>query len=156
MRLRFWYAALVMSLCHMFTYGQSAPWPPQYKEGGTASDIRGPDGIQYPNWLRAGVQEGIPVVPAVIDLTTLQPNTDIADDLEAAILQAGTAGGGAILLGSGTFDISRTIVLDQDGVVIRGQGQGQTILRYTHSISAGEIRQISPEPGDPAIGDQWL
>ena len=40
-----------------------APWPPQYKAGGTPADVLGPDGrTWFPNWTAVGVQGGIPDV----------------------------------------------------------------------------------------------
>jgi hypothetical protein len=98
-----------------------------------AADITGPDGIDYPDFTRAGVPGGIPQVPVVIDATTLGATPDDGNDdsaaIQAAVLVASAQGGGAVLLPAGEYHLDRTVVIDRDNVVIRGADPQRTIIR---------------------------
>jgi len=122
------------------------PWPSQYKlkpedrDRLTAADVVGPDGVVYPNWKQVGVQGGIPDVPVVATLEDYgaKAETDISDALQRACREVGDGGGGAILIGKGTFYLDRPVTIRQNGVVIRGCGREKTrlVFRY-HSGKAG-------------------
>ncbi len=61
-----------------------------------------------------------------------------ADDTAAfakAIDQALAAGGGAVLVPQGTYRINGMIHLKHDGVVLRGEGRGKTVLDFSKSLS---------------------
>jgi len=113
------------------------PWPPQYKAGGTAADVLGPDGrTWFPDWTYAGVQGGIPDVAPFARIEDFGGRADDdADDaaaLQAACQAAGLAGGGAVLLGEGTYHLDRKVLITLSGVVIRGAGRDRTriVIRY--------------------------
>ncbi len=113
------------------------PWDPQYKSGGTAADVLGPDGkIWFPDWTKTGVQGGIPEVRAV---TTLRQHGGLPDDgrddadaLNKACEAAAKAGGGAVLLDAGEYHLEAKVVIRGSGVVIRGRGRDRTkvVIRY--------------------------
>ncbi len=113
------------------------PWPAQYKAGGTAADVLGPDGrTWFPDWTYAGVQGGIPDVRPFAPIEDFggraDDDADDAEALEKACDAAGRAGGGAVLLGEGTYYLDRKVLITSNGVVIRGAGRDKTkiIIRY--------------------------
>jgi len=115
----------------------ATPWPPQYKAGGTRADVLGPDGrTWFPDWTYAGVQGGIPEVGAFAPIDQFGGRADDgADDgeaLQAACDAAGRAGGGAVVLGEGTYYLDRKVLITSSGVVIRGAGRDRTkvVIRY--------------------------
>lgn len=115
---------------------QDLPWVPQYKRGGTPADVAGPDGIIYPNWAKVGVQGGIPAVKAFAAVeqygATANDHKDDSVALQTACDAAGRAGGGAVILGEGTYQLDQKTVIKYNGTVIRGQGADRTrlIVRY--------------------------
>ncbi len=131
------------------------PWESSYKltadDELTAADIVGPDGIVYPDWTRAGVQGGIPDVPVVARIEDFGaiPDDDLddADALEAACRHVGEQGGGAVLLGEGTWHLDRPITVRHDGVVIRGLGADRTRIIFRYGLGEDGIRFFTPEPG---------
>ena len=118
------------------------PWPSEYKlkpgdqEKLTAAGVVGPDGVVYPNWRQVGVKGGIPDVPVVLALAELgaKPETDISGLLQQAAEQVGEKGGGAILIGEGTFYLDRPVSVAHSKVVIRGSGRDGTRLVFRYSI----------------------
>lgn len=137
------------------------PWTGQYKlkptDKLTAADIAGPDGIVYPNWTQVGVQGGIPDVPVVVKLANLgaKPDSDIADLLDQACREAGQKGGGAVLIGEGTFRMSHPVTIRDNGVVIRGMGKDKTKLVYDNPVGqpGTDVGIYWPRPGAPAGPD---
>jgi len=101
------------------------PWPAQYKikpnETGwlTPADVVGPDGIVYPNWTRCGVQGGIPDVKPFATVEKYggraDDDGDDAEALERACETAGQRGGGAVMLGEGTYYLDRPVTVRHDG-----------------------------------------
>jgi hypothetical protein len=137
------------------------PWPGQYKlkptDKLTAADVVGPDGIVYPNWRNVGVQGGIPDVPVAVKLADLgaRPDTDIADILDQACREAGKKGGGAVLVGEGTFRMSHPVTVRDSGVVIRGMGKDKTKLVYDNPVGqpGADVGLYWPKAGEPAGPD---
>ena len=136
------YRSLLMCFFMFFSGSPSAgaqdqPWEPQYKRGGTQADVVGPDGIMYPNWTKVGVQGGIPNKKpfAAVEQYGAAADDDKDDSaaLQKACNAAGKAGGGAVVLGKGTYHIDSKILIEHNGVVIRGQGTDKTrlIVRYS-------------------------
>lgn len=117
----------------------------------TPADVLGPDGIVYPNWRNVGIPGGIPKVPVVIRLDDLgaRPQTDISALLAQALDQAAAKGGGAILIGEGTYHLDKPVIIRQSGVVIRGAGKDKTrlIFRYGLDDSGAKLPGGWPEPG---------
>lgn len=138
----------ILLLLVLFAGGQaigaepSPPWEGQYKikpdqkERLTAADVVGPDGVVYPNWTLCGVQGGIPQVRAAATLEHFGGKADDELDdsraLDRATRTVGSQGGGAVVLGAGTYYLDRPVTIRHDKVVIRGQGREKTrvVFRY--------------------------
>jgi hypothetical protein len=137
------------------------PWPPQYRSGGTPADILGPDGrTWFPNWSAVGVQGGIPDIEAFARIEDFGGRADDGLDdslaLQEACDAAGRAGGGAVLLGEGTYHVDQKVVIAHDGVVIRGAGRDKTrlVIRYEgneNRITDGIITFAGGEGGEPHL-----
>lgn len=134
------------------------PWTGQYKikpsetERLTAADIAGPDGIVYPNWTRCGVQGGIPQVTVTAKIEDFGGRADDGQDDSAALDRAceavGQKGGGAVLLGEGTYHLDWPVTVRHDGVVIRGQGPQKTRLIFRYALPPGGVTFYGLKPGD--------
>jgi hypothetical protein len=132
-------------------------WEPHYKiksgETGrlTAADVVGPDGIVYPNWTKCGVQGGIPTVKAVCTVEQFGAKADDEGDDSAAIAaaceSAGKTGGGAVVLGAGTYYLDRQILVPYSGVVLRGQGADKTRVIFRYALPESGVTFFSPAPG---------
>ena len=133
------------------------PWEKQYKikphetNRMTPADVLGPDGIVYPNWTKCGVQGGIPKIEAVTSIEKFggKPGDD-ADDSQAlskACEAAGKKGGGAVLLGEGTYYLDRPVTVRRDNVVIRGKGPGKTRLIFRYAAPENSVAFYSPAAG---------
>ena len=113
----------------------------------------------YPNWTKCGVQGGIPNIKAVASIEDFGAKADDdADDSEAlakACEAAGKMGGGAVLLGEGTYYLDRPVTVRHDDVVIRGtppcgnpgQGPGKTRLIFRYSIPENGVVFHNPPAG---------
>ncbi len=137
------------------------PWKGLYKRTPadrlTPADVVGPDGIVYPNWTQTGVQDGIPDVPVTVKLADLgaRPGIDIADLLDQACREAGKKGGGAVLIGEGTFLMSHPVTIRDSGVVLRGLGRDKTRLVYNNPVGqpGTDVGIFWPKAGEPAGPD---
>ena len=71
-----------------------------------------------------------------------------ADDtaaFAAAIAKAAKAGGGAVLVPAGTYAVSGVLRIHSDGVVLRGEGAGKSVIEFRKSLSdvLGSLRSGS-------------
>ncbi len=145
---------------HFVAFGTESlkpPWEGQYKlraedvDRLTPADVVGPDGLVYPNWTKCGVQGGIPDVPVVTRIEDHGGRAgDDADDagaLDAACRAAGEAGGGAVLLGEGTYYLDRPVTVRHNGVVIRGAGADKTRVIFRYAVPESGAAFYSPAPG---------
>ena len=131
-----------------FTPVIQPPWTPSYKltpadkDKLTAADIVGPDGLVYPDWSRSGVPGGIPAVKTRVGPETFAAleGKDISAALEEAVRKAAAEGGGAIELPAGTFHLDRTVVISENGIVLRGAGREKTRLVFRDRIPFGTLR----------------
>jgi len=140
-----------------------APWERQYKikpnqtDRMTPADVLGPDGIVYPNWTKCGVQGGIPEVKPVTSVEDFGARADDElDDSQAlsnACEAAGQRGGGAVLLGEGTYYLDRPVTVRRDGVVIRGKGPDKTRLIFRYSVPDDSVAFYTPSVGE-RVGPQ--
>lgn len=140
-----------------FAAGPKPLWTPQYKirphEKGrlTAADVVGPDGIVYPNWTMTGVQGGIPEVKVAAAIEKFGGKANDDKDDAAALQKAcdavGGKGGGAVVLGEGTYYLDRPVTVRHDGVVIRGQGARKTKLIFRYGVGKSGMRFYWPPPG---------
>ncbi len=98
----------------------------------TAADVTGPDGIVYPLFTFAGVTGGIPNTPVVVQASDhglpRDEKTDASKAIQAALDEAGSRGGGAVLLPKGRYVIDQTLRLTRDGVVLRGEDRADVVL----------------------------
>lgn len=99
------------------------------------------DHSHLPNNSFAGYKRGeapVPDVPAVVDVTDFGavPDDGLSDDaaFRDAIEAAWLAGGGAITIPAGTYDLDDVVHLFRSGVVLRGEGQDQTFLRFNRNL----------------------
>jgi len=159
-------AACLLAACAAFAAEAKRPWAPQYKirpdqkERLTAADVVGPDGIVYPDWRHAGIPGGIPDVPekARIEDFGGKPDDglDDCDALERGAAQVGKAGGGALVLGKGTYHLDRPVAIAHSGVVIRGQGREATKLVFRYGAPKGGVGFFRPREGDTVGPDAWI
>ena len=133
------------------------PWQGQYKirpneqSKLTPADVVGPDGIVYPNWTQCGVRGDIPDVKEVVKIEDFGGKADDdADDHEAldnACRAAAKKGGGAVVLGRGTYYLGRPVTVRDSNVVIRGQGYDQTKLIFRYGLPANGVAFYHPPAG---------
>ncbi|MBC8874811.1 MAG: right-handed parallel beta-helix repeat-containing protein [Planctomycetes bacterium] len=154
---------LVLALCGVSTpsvradEGNGPPWDPSYKikphESGrlTAADVVGPDGIVYPDWRFAGVPGGIPEVPECARIDEFGGKADDGLDdsqaLESGAQTVARRGGGALVLGAGTYHLDRPVMITEDNVVIRGQGPETTKIVFRYSVSEPGVAIFQPKDG---------
>lgn len=137
---------------------QRPPWQGQYKirpsETGrlTEADVVGPDGIVYPNWTRTGVQGGIPRIEPAATIEEFGGQADDDQDdsgaLDRACQAVGKKGGGAVLLGQGTYHLDWPVTVRHDRVVIRGRGPDKTKIIFRYALPADGIRFYGLKPGN--------
>ncbi|MBL7153238.1 MAG: right-handed parallel beta-helix repeat-containing protein [Phycisphaerae bacterium] len=133
------------------------PWQSQYKIKPaekarlTPADVVGPDGIVYPNWTKCGVQGGIPNVQTAVRIEDFgakaNDNNDDSQALAKACESAGKKGGGAVLLGEGTYYLDRPVTVRHNNVVIRGKGPDKTRLIFRYAIPKNGVAFYNPPPG---------
>ena len=136
---------------------QKPPWEGQYKirahekQRLTAADVVGPDGLVYPNWTRCGVQGGIGRVKAFASIEDFggkaNDNLDDSVALDKACRAAGKNGGGAVVLGAGTYYLDWPVTVRHNNVVIRGRGSNKTRLIFRYAIPKNGVGFYTPAPG---------
>ena len=142
------------------------PWEGQYKirpdekHRLTEADVVGPDGLVYPDWTYAGVPGGIPDVAVRARAADFGAGADDDRDdsgaIQRAVEAAAAQGGGAVLLGSGTFYLDRPVIVSDDGVVIRGEGADKTRLIFRYAIPPAGVAFYRRRPGDVVYSDTWI
>ncbi len=142
------------------------PWPPTYKirpeEKGrlTAADVVGPDGIVYPDWRYAGVPGGIPDVPEKAKIEDFGGKADDDKDdgaaVEAGAKAVAAKGGGALVLGKGTYHLDRPAMITDDNVVIRGMGAEETKVILRYSLPKDTVMFFHPKPAAVLGYGEWI
>ena len=142
------------------------PWEPVYKlrpdeaQRLTAADVVGPDGIVYPDWRYAGVPGGIPSVPERARLEDFGGKPDDGRDdsqaIEDGAKAVAKAGGGALVLGKGTYHLDRPVAITDDGVVLRGQGAQATTILFRYGAPEGGVGFFRPRRGEVVGPDTWI
>ncbi len=96
------------------------------------------DVVEDFDFSRCGYEQnvhGIPFVPAVYEVEPVSGDATalIQQAIDAVSARPIDASGfrGAVLLGKGTFEVSGTLVISANGVVLRGSGEEETILQAT-------------------------
>ena len=114
-----------------------------------------------PDFSRVGYQYGdepipSPAVVATIDMASLKTAlanksaADTTDFFQQTIDRVGAAGGGAILVKNGTYNVSRILFLDSDKVVLRGESQDGTVIINNSAIQAPIIYMGRSVPKQPS------
>lgn len=132
-------APVIGSLVLLVASSSAAAQPSElWGRHGERWDPRG----RLPDFSYAGYHAGrrrIPDVPVVIDVRDTGARGDgRADDTSAiqrAIDRAGEMGGGAVRIPAGTYRLTGQLRLRDSGVVLRGRGRNETILRFERSLS---------------------
>ena len=148
---------LPMAALVSVAYGQASS-PVTLSASGKLVYHAGPRGDRIPDFSYAGYMGGGVPLPAVPVMRRVKPS---GGDDTAAIQSAIDAVSalplrgkfrGAVLLGPGTFQCSKTLRITASGVVLRGSGVSATILRLTGephlaiSISGNRTEQVSGNP----------
>jgi hypothetical protein len=133
------------------------PWPGQYKIDPqqmtrlTPADVVGPDGIVYPDWSRAGLQNTAapPATTVKIEDFGARANddSDAAPALDRACRVVGEKGGGVVQLAEGTYQLDWPVTIRHDQVVIRGQGPTKTHLVFRYAIPKEGVGFYQLQPG---------
>ncbi|MEM7366952.1 MAG: T9SS type A sorting domain-containing protein [Bacteroidota bacterium] len=129
------------------------PWPLQAQWSSTIAWVEPDSSLSYvrdeadnmiPDFSHAGYMGGGIEIPTVATELTISPipgdNTDhvqAAIDLAAQLPKDAVGIRGAILLKAGRYEIHGTIHLNQDGVILRGEGDGADTLTNTVLIGVG-------------------
>jgi hypothetical protein len=94
-----------------------------------------------PNCSWAGYRYGeqpIPRFPVVANVKTLgavgDGSADDTDAFKASLDQAIKAGGGTILIPAGIYRLTERLQFNSSRIVLRGEGQGKSILRFDKSL----------------------
>ena len=116
------------------------PWTPAPPIDGV-SDLMGPDGILYPDFRRAGLQNPVTNFKFKTNLSSFgaRPGKDIADALEKAIDNTPVSGG-VIVIGKGGFILSRPILINRSNIIIRGHSVNETIIDFRFGLPAKGVR----------------
>ena len=102
---------------------------------------------RIPDFSRVGYKYGdeaipSPAVAATIDASSIKAAisaktaSDTTDFIQQTIDKVGTAGGGAILFKNGTYNVSRILFMDSNNVVLRGESESGTIIKYNSTLQA--------------------
>ncbi len=117
----------------------------------TKADIVGPDGIVYPDFSRAGLQQ-----EPRTDLKTFRVEDfgAVADDakddapgIQAAIDAAAEAGGGIVRMGKGTYHVFTPLTITANHTVLQGAGKEATTFHFDYKLEREEVRIVSPAEG---------
>jgi len=157
---------LFIVLLPLLCIGAEPPWPARYKlrptdtDKLTPADFPGPDGIVYPDWTYAGVPGGIPNMPAVARIEDFggraNDDCDDADALERGAEEVGRRGGGALLLGAGTYHLDRPVMITRDGVVLRGAGPDKTKIVFRYDVPPNGVAFLQPKPNATITRNTWI
>ena len=105
---------------------------------------------RIPDFSRVGYKYGdepipSPTVTATIDVASIsaaiknKTASDTTDYFQQVLDKVGNAGGGAILVKNGTYNVSRILFIDKDNVVLRGESTDRTIIKNNSSIQGPVI-----------------
>lgn len=152
-------------------YTYSEPYPALHMANDRlvyTPDYRGNRVIDYSHAGYGGGGAAIPNVPVKIMLEPSDdPGSDDTERIQRAVELLGRtpvdADGfrGTILLRAGTFRISRPILIDKDGIVIRGEGDGHgSIRRHDRPLGPNNwfdyTQSEHPEPGMTKVVATWV
>lgn len=129
-------------------------WKPLFRETAkkpTPADVPGPAGLVFPDFRQAGVQGGIPQVPVKGRAEDFGARPGDGRDDSVALLEGldavSKAGGGALELGEGQYELARPLLIPFDNVVLRGAGRDKTRLVFRHGFERGGVAIVQPAAG---------
>ena len=99
---------------------------------------------QIPDFSRVGYHYGdkeIPDVPVRMTISAPADGSDALKIIQDAIDKVQTPG--AVLLKEGLYNVSNRINLNRSGVVLRGEGEGKTVIRCTDTSREGDPGKVS-------------
>jgi hypothetical protein len=112
---------------------------------GTPSVLWGLNGEKWtasgrlPDFSYAGYQNGeksIPVVPVMSNVRNFGALGDgLHDDTQAFVNAISGTASGAILVPAGTYRLTSVIYIKKPGIVLRGEGPAQTVLKFERSLT---------------------
>lgn len=120
---------------------------PELFQPGDSLSMRGPDGIFYPDFTRAGVSERRPpkTVFAARDFGALPgDDRDDAAGIQKAVDAAAKNGEGIVQLEAGEYWLDGKVYITADRIVIRGAGRGKTRLVSRPRPSGLQIMNFAP------------
>jgi hypothetical protein len=131
------------------------------RKGEAITSLRGPDGLDYPDFRFAGVPGGIPQVPEFVRLADFgavpDDGLDDSSALARAVAAAGKKGGGAVVIGPGLWHLDHPVDIIHSGIVLRGTGRGVTTLESRfREFSAGSIELTLPAAAEALTRDNYL
>jgi hypothetical protein len=143
----------------------AALFKPGLSCGQTYSNLWGKDGEKWspqsrlPDFSFAGYHFGedpLPKVEAVTDVTRFGAKGDGKTDCTEAFIQAIAATEkGAITIPAGLFLLSNVIQIDKPNIVLRGAGQGKTVLRFTSELEDVRPNMGATTEGRPTSNYSW-
>lgn len=120
---------------------------------GRTGELWSPAG-RLPDFSYAGYRGGlepIPHVPVKANVKEFGATGDgVTDDTAAFLKAVGAVRDGAILIPKGRYKITRQLLIRKSGVVFRGEGEEETILRFPRSLTEA----VGPGKGN-APGGSW-
>lgn len=105
---------------------------------------------RIPDFSRVGYKYGDAAIPSPAVKETIDINaigqalsnktaSDTTDYFQQVIDRVGKAGGGAILVKNGTYNVSRILFLDGNDVVLRGESESGTVIKFNSKRGAPVI-----------------
>lgn len=163
---RLGWGSLILSLLLVFPVGAQKKAPPKpsiYRaEGRLAylSDDRGNRPLDYSYCGYHASEQEIPVLPAVVRVSRQGGDETMriqrALDYVASLPADREGRRGAVVLDSGLYEVSRPLVINVSGVVLRGAGRTQTTLRRVGTAREPLIRIIGTEQQSAQSDTLWI
>lgn len=116
-------------------------WKPEYKIAATdrarltAADFPGPDGVVYPDFSRAGVQEKFQQQRPTQTVKITPESGDLHAAVMRAIASLGPAGG-VVELAPGDYRLARFLYITRDNVILKGAGKDRTRIFFDYDVPA--------------------
>jgi len=111
----------------------------------TEITLKDRDYDRIPDFSRVGYHYGDLAIPTMPVAATITPQSvsdalfagtfkDTTSYIQSVIDAVGKNGGGAVLFADGTYNVSGTLFVDMNGVVLRGTSQDKTIIKNTSTV----------------------
>jgi len=133
-------------------------WPGTYrvwpweKEKLTAADLPASDGVVYPDWRKAGLSADLKPGSFSVEISECGAIANDGEDdtfaFQEAVLKVVEKGGGSVLVGSGTWNVSAPVFIENDGVILKGKGIDETAVVLAGN---GQVRFVGDGAVDEAV-----